>query len=126
MKRKKSFSPVVFIYSLDGELLSLSRTAWVGTFAGVTLVLFYRNWKIVLFLVLGMVTAAFVIASYYPDSTIGGLIKSIINPFQPGGARSGSNMERLQMLKDTMSILRKDPFTGIGPEAYKFVSTIKT
>ena len=29
------------------------------------------------------------------------------------------------MLKDTMSILKKDPFTGIGPEAYKFVSTIK-
>ena len=95
----------------------------MGTFAGVTLVLFYRNWKIALFLVLGMVTAAFVIASYYPDSTIGGLIKSIVNPFQLGGARSGSNMERLQMLKDTMSILRKDPFTGIGQEAYKFVAT---
>ena len=122
-KKKRAFL-LLFLFILSmASFLSLSRTAWVGTFAGVTLVLFYRNWKIALFLVLGMVTAAFVIASYYPDSTIGGLIKSIVNPFQLGGARSGSNMERLQMLKDTMSILRKDPFTGIGQEAYKFVAT---
>ena len=110
-KKRKAFLPVVFIYSLDGELLSLSRAAWVGTFAGVTLVLFYRSWKIVLFLVLGMVTAAFIIASYYPDSAIGGLISSSIHPFQRGGVRFGTNIERLQMMKDAVSILKKDPLT---------------
>lgn len=124
-KKKKAFL-LLFLFILSmASFLSLSRAAWVSTFVSVTLVLFYRSWKIVLFLVLGMVTVAFVIASYYPDSTIGGLISSSINPFQRGGVRFGSNMERLQMLKDAVSILKKDPLTGIGPEAYKFVATGK-
>ena len=37
--------------------------------------------------------------------------------------RFGTNIERLQMMKDAVSILKKDPLTGIGPEAYKFVVT---
>lgn len=124
-KKKKAFL-LLFLFILSmASFLSLSRAAWVGTFAGVTLVLFYRNWKIVLFLVLGMVTVAFIIASYYPDSAIGGLISSIIHPFQRGGVRFGTNMERLQMMKHAVSILKKDPLTGIGPEAYKFVATGK-
>ena len=122
-KKRKAFL-LLFLFILSmASFLSLSRAAWVGTFAGVTLVLFYRSWKIVLFLVLGMVTAAFIIASYYPDSAIGGLISSIIHPFQRGGVRFGTNIERLQMMKDAVSILKKDPLTGIGPEAYKFVVT---
>lgn len=124
-KKKKAFL-LLFLFILSMvSFLSLSRAAWVGTFAVVTLVMFYRNWKITVFLVLGMAIVAFIIASYYPDSTIGGLISSIVNPFQRGGVRFGSNMERLQMLKDAASILKKNPLTGIGPEAYRFVSTGK-
>ena len=124
-KKKKAFL-LLFLFILSMvSFLSLSRAAWVGTFAVVTLVMFYRNWKITVFLVLGMAIVAFIIASYYPDSTIGGLISSIVNPFQRGGVRFGSNMERLQMLKEAASILKKNPLTGIGPEAYRFVSTGK-
>ena len=123
-KKGALFLSFLFILSM-ASFLSLSRAAWLGAFASVAVVLFYRNWKILLLLASVTVVVTFIAGAYYPDSTIGGLIKSIINPFQPGGARSGSNMARLQMLRDTMSILMKDPFTGIGPEAYKFVSTIK-
>ena len=41
------------------------------------------------------------------------------------GCRFGTNMERLQIMKDAVSILKKDPLTGIGPEASKFVVTGK-
>ena len=110
---------------LTASFLSLSRAAWLGTFAGITAVLFYWNWKILLPLGLLAIIMAFFVALCCPHSSAGKIINSTVKPFQPGGERTGSNRERLQMLKDTVAILKKDPFTGIGPDAYKYVSTDK-
>ncbi|MBI5307478.1 MAG: O-antigen ligase family protein, partial [Planctomycetes bacterium] len=110
---------------LTASFLSLSRAAWLGTFTGVIVVLFYWNWKILLPLGLLSIIMAFVVALCCPHSSAGKIINSTVNPFQPGGERTGSNRERLQMLKDTVAILKKDPFTGIGHDAYKYVSTDK-
>ena len=110
---------------LTASFLSLSRAAWLGTFAGITVLLFYWNKKILLPLGLVVIVAAFFVALYCPHSSAGKVINSTVKPFQRGGERTGSNMERLQMLKDTVAIVKKDPFTGIGHEAYKYVSTDK-
>ncbi len=110
---------------LTASFLSLSRAAWMGTFAGITVLLFYWNWKILLPLGLLVIITAFFVALYCPHSSAGKIINSTVKPFQPGGERTGSNLERLQMLKDTVAIVKKSPFTGIGHEAYKYVSTGK-
>lgn len=110
---------------LTASFLSLSRAAWLGTFVGITVLLFYWNWKMLLSLGLLVIITAFFVAFYCPHSSVGKIINSTVKPFQPGGERTGSNLERLQMLKDTVAIVKKDPFTGIGHEAYKYVSTDK-
>ncbi|MDN3510535.1 MAG: O-antigen ligase family protein [Candidatus Jettenia sp.] len=124
-KRRQAFLLFSLCVLLIASFLSFSRIAWLGTFSSVILVLFYRNWKLSSWFVSMIILAAFVTILYHPDSTTGKLISSIINPFQQGGIRLGSNLERLQMIKDTVSILKKDLLTGIGPDAYKFVSTDK-
>ena len=85
------FLTFLFILSM-ASFFSLSIAAWLGTFASVVLVLFYRNWKILLLLASVTVVVAFIAVACYPDSAIGGLINSIIKPFQQGGERFGSNM----------------------------------
>ncbi|MEK7360172.1 MAG: O-antigen ligase family protein [Planctomycetota bacterium] len=110
---------------LTASFLSLSRAAWLGTLAGITVLLFYWNWKILLPLGLLVIIMAFFVALYCPHSPAGKVINSTVKPFQPEGERTGSNQERLQMLKDTVAIVKKDPFTGIGHDAYKYVSTDK-
>lgn len=110
---------------LLASFLSLSRAAWLGTSAGVIVVLYYWNWKMLLPAALLTIILVFFVALCCPHSSAGKIINSTVKPFRPGGERTGSNMERLQMLKDAVAILKKDPFTGIGPNAYKFVSTDK-
>lgn len=108
---------------LLASFLSLSRAAWLGTSAGVIVVLYYWNWKMLLPAALLTVILVFFVALCCPHSSPGKIINSTVKPFQPGGERTGSNLARLTMLKDTVSILKKDLFTGIGPNAYRYVST---
>ena len=126
MERTKRGLLVLFLcILLLASYLSLSRAAWLGTFASVIVVLFYWNWKMLLPLVLLTITLVFFVALCCPHSSPGKVINSTVKPFQPEGERTATNIGRIQMLKDAVAILKKDPFTGIGPHAYKFVSTDK-
>lgn len=114
----------LFILSV-ASILSLSRAAWLGTLAAVAVVFFLSHRKLFMFFTATILLAVFTAAIYFPNSSIGGVINSTIKPFETSGARYGSNMERLHMLQDTVEILEKHPFVGIGPEAYRFVSRDK-
>lgn len=122
-RMKKGLLVLFLCILLIASYLSLSRAAWLGTFAGITVVLFYWNWKMLLPSLLLATILVSLVALCCPHSSCGKVINSTVKPFQPGGERTGTNIGRLQMLKDAIAILKKDPFTGIGPHAYKFVST---
>lgn len=124
IKRKVLLSVILAVLGV-ASLLSFSRAAWLGTFAALSVVMYYRSWKVLMSGLAISLIAIFAIVAFLPDSPVGSLVNSTIRPFQAEGARYGSNIERFHMLQDTLAILKDDPLTGIGPEAYRFVSTDK-
>jgi len=102
-----------------GIYFSFTRSAWIGLLGSLLGLGFVKSKTLTLF---SLISILFLLTTSYfaPQSTLGGLVHSVISPFDPSNVRYANNRIRFIMLKDAGDILKKRPLTGLGFDAYRF------
>jgi O-antigen ligase len=85
-------------------VLSLTRSAWMGTLAGLLLLVFVKDWRLLLVAPLVAGLAAFLLSG-----DVERRIRSFVRP-------DTSGWDRVYMLDAGSRIVRNHPFLGVGPE----------
>lgn len=95
--------------------LTLTRSAWLAALAAMLFLgIFKRNKRLLGCLAL-VVCLALLAATLRPQSTAGGLVRSIVRPFDPASARfAKSTHQRYWMWKTAVRIFPDYPLTGVG------------
>ncbi|MCA1561696.1 MAG: O-antigen ligase family protein [Acidobacteria bacterium] len=101
----RAWAAIVMPTLLVALALTLSRNAWVGACAGISLLFLLRDFRLVALLPI----AAAVLISLAP-SHITERIYSTFSLTDP------SNRDRLAMVRSGVRIIKDDPLTGVGPD----------
>jgi O-antigen ligase len=93
-----------FLLIQSALVLSLTRSAWIGTVVAGVLLLFLKDWKL---LFLAPLLAA--VAAVFLTGDVERRIVSFVRP-------DTSGWDRLYMIEAGSRIVRNHPFLGVGPE----------
>ena len=104
--QKEWLWPAIAVPALVAALvLSLTRNAWLGTIAAVSVLFAVRNWR----LLLAVPVAALVLVLISPGAVMS-RIQSI------GDTTDPATRDRLAMLRMGVRMVQDHPVTGVGPE----------
>jgi len=98
---------------LAAIMLTLTRSAWVGTAAGLVLLFAMKDVRL---LVVGPIAAAIVIVA--APSHVASRFYSMFDPADP------TNRDRVAMLREGVAMVRTHPLTGVGPDMVEQVYDI--
>ncbi|HXE80240.1 MAG TPA: O-antigen ligase family protein [Vicinamibacterales bacterium] len=98
---------------LAAIMLTLTRSAWVGTAAGLVLLLALKDVRL---LALGPVAAALIVLA--APSHVASRFYSMFDPTDP------TNRDRVAMLREGVAMVRTHPLTGVGPDMVERVYAI--
>ena len=98
---------------LAAIMLTLTRSAWVGTAAGLVLLFAMKDLRL---LAIGPIAAAVVIIA--APSHVASRFYSMFDPADP------TNRDRVAMLREGVAMVRTHPMTGVGPDMVEQVYEI--
>ncbi|MBE3073039.1 MAG: O-antigen ligase family protein [Acidobacteria bacterium] len=109
-RRDRVWPALVLPALVAAVALTLTRSAWVGTCAGIGVLLLLKDFRLVA--VLPLVAAlAFMVA----PASVAGRVYSMFN------LQDETNRDRLAMLKAGAAIVRQHPLLGVGPNMVEVV-----
>lgn len=95
-------------------IMSMTRSAWLGTLVGVSVLGLLYGWRLFL-KIAGGLTLAVALAWYIVPSQLQERVTSFIQPSLT------SNQTRLWLLQISVNVIGDYPFTGIGPDNWQRV-----
>jgi len=98
---------------LAAIMLTLTRSAWVGTAAGLVLLFAMKDVRL---LVIGPIAAAIVLVA--APAHVASRFYSMFDPDDP------TNRDRVAMLREGVAMVRTHPLTGVGPDMVEQVYPI--
>jgi O-antigen ligase len=103
--------PVALLPALLVALaLTMSRNAWVGACAGIGLLFLLRDFRL-----LGLLPVAAALFLAFAPAPMTDRLYSTFSLTDP------SNRDRLAMVESGLRMIKKDPLTGMGPDAVRLV-----
>jgi len=121
ISKKKFLTPslIFSIISLSIIVLSKTRSTFIAIFCVSLVISFLKSKKFLIF-PLSLIVILFLYCRFFPSSTPSLLVKSVIMPFDKSSPRYGSNMERVEMIKEAFSTHPLKVITGNGFDSYEF------
>ncbi len=122
LKRKFSIPSLLFsLIAISIILLSKTRSTFIAIFCVLFVIPFFTSKKLLLIPV-SCLLLLFLYSHFYPSSHTSILLKSVLAPFDKNNPRFGSNMERVEMIKEAFSREPLKIITGSGFDSYEFIT----
>jgi len=119
-KREFFIPSLIFsLISLSIILLSKTRSTFIAIFCVSIVIPFLTSKKFLVFPI-SLIVGLFLYSRFYPSSQTSLLLKSVVNPFDRTTPRYGSNMERVEIIKEAFSRSPLNLITGSGFDSYEF------
>jgi len=121
-KKELSIPSIIFpLISLSIIILSKTRSAFIALLLILIVIPFFTSKKL-LVLPGVLIASLFLYSHFYPSSSSALLLKSVLKPFDITNPRYGSNMERVEILKEAFSRDTFNILTGNGFDSYEFIT----
>lgn len=128
-ERIKRIARRAAFFSVIAVFFSWTRSAWLGSLIGFTLIVTFRSassvrlfttrWSIFALATVTMLGLVITVGRIFPESPVGRVVLSAIG----GEYGAGSNAGRIQTARFALSYFRQHPFAGVGFGNYPYFAS---